>query len=43
MGFCEAVLSLAGGTEIRAVFQECAWKKDRRTLLSLEWNEPSAK
>jgi hypothetical protein len=37
MGFCEEVLSLAGATDVRAIFQERSWAGDRRTLLSLAW------
>ena len=40
MGFCEEVLSLAGATEIRAFFEERAWRGDPKTLFSLEWKGP---
>jgi hypothetical protein len=41
MGFCEEVLLLAGATEIRAFFEERAWKGDPRTLFSLIWTGPA--
>jgi len=41
MGFCEEILSLSGATEIRAFFEERAWKGDPTTLFSLEWMGPA--
>jgi hypothetical protein len=38
MGFCEGVVSLSGGTNVRAVFKERAWERDSRTLFDLEWD-----
>jgi hypothetical protein len=40
MGFCEQILSLAGATDIQAGFEERAWRGDRRTLCSFEWQPP---
>jgi hypothetical protein len=37
MGFCEAILSLSGATDVSAVFQERSWAGDPRTMFSLEW------
>jgi len=37
MGFCEGVVSLSGGGNVRAVFKERAWEGDSRTLFDLEW------
>jgi hypothetical protein len=41
MGFCEEVLSLSAATEIRAFFEERAWRGDPTTLFSLEWKGPA--
>ncbi|HEX3595889.1 MAG TPA: hypothetical protein VHU80_12345 [Polyangiaceae bacterium] len=38
MGFCEGVVSLAGGTNVRAEFGERAWRGDSRTSFDLEWD-----
>jgi len=40
MGFCEGVISLAGGTQIQARFLECAWSGAERTRIELLWSEP---
>jgi hypothetical protein len=37
LGFCEGALNLAGATEIRATFDECAWNGAPTTLASLHW------
>jgi hypothetical protein len=39
MGFCEGVVSLAGGMQIEAAFRERAWRGDVRTLIDLQWVE----
>lgn len=39
MGFCEGVVSLAGGTGISAQFRERSWRGDARTLIDLQWFE----
>lgn len=41
MGFCEEVLALSGATEIRAFFEERAWRGDPTTSFSLEWMGPA--
>ena len=38
MGFCEGVVSLAGGTNVRAEFKQRAWAGDAKTLCDLEWD-----
>lgn len=40
MGFCEGVVSLAGGTQIEARFLECAWAGAPRTRIELLWRDP---
>lgn len=40
MGFCEGVVSLAGGTQVQAEFRQRAWAGDPRTLIALEWVDP---
>ena len=40
MGFCEGVVSLSGGTNVRATFKERAWEGQPRTLFDLEWEHP---
>lgn len=39
MGFCEGVVSLAGGSGIAAQFRERSWRGDARTLIDLQWSE----
>jgi hypothetical protein len=39
MGFCEGVVSLAGGSSIEACFRERSWAGDLRTLIDLQWVE----
>lgn len=39
MGFCEGVVSLAGGSQIEAGFRERSWRGDVRTLIDLQWVE----
>jgi hypothetical protein len=39
MGFCEGVVSLAGGTQIEARFTECAWTGAAQTRIELHWKE----
>jgi hypothetical protein len=38
MGFCEGVVSLAGGGNARAQFKQRAWAGDAKTLIDLEWD-----
>lgn len=38
MGFCEGVVSLAGGKNVRAEFKERAWTGSSKTLFDLEWD-----
>jgi len=40
MGFCEGVVSLAGGTNIEARFTTCAWHGAPETRIELFWQEP---
>jgi hypothetical protein len=40
MGFCEGVVSLSGGGNVRARFKERAWEGHPRTLFDLEWDHP---
>lgn len=42
MGFCEAILSLAGAENVDAHFQERRWAGAERTLLVLEWHGPAS-
>lgn len=42
MGFFEALLELAGATDVRARFAERSWAGDARTLLELRWRLASA-
>lgn len=37
MGFCEGVLSLAGATEVKALFAARSWLGDVHTRIDLEW------
>jgi hypothetical protein len=39
MGFCEGVISMAGGSGIEAQFQERSWRGAARTLIDLQWIE----
>jgi hypothetical protein len=41
MGFCEGVVSLSGGGNVRAAFKERAWDGHPRTLFDLEWDHGS--
>lgn len=38
MGFCEGVVSLAGGGNVRADFSQRAWTGDPKTIFDLEWD-----
>ncbi len=38
MGFFEGLLELAGGRDLRSVFQERSWAGDARTLMIVKWN-----
>jgi hypothetical protein len=40
LGFCEGVISLAGGSQIEAHFLECAWNGGAQTRLEISWHEP---
>lgn len=40
LGFCEGVVSLAGGSRIHAQFVARSWQGDPGTLISLEWTDP---
>ena len=40
MGFCEGVISLAGGVQIEAHFLERAWEGAAQTRIELHWREP---
>jgi hypothetical protein len=40
MGFCEGVISLAGGTEIEARFVASTWEGAPETRIELFWKEP---
>jgi hypothetical protein len=40
VGFCEGVVSLAGGSQIEARFLECAWNGAAQTRIELCWREP---
>jgi len=40
MGFFEGLLELAGGTDVRAAFQDRSWDGDLRTLLVFRWTPP---
>jgi hypothetical protein len=39
LGFCEGVVSLAGGTGISGEFRERSWRGDAKTLIDLQWIE----
>lgn len=39
LGFCEGVVSLAGGTGITGQFRERSWRGDATTLIDLQWIE----
>jgi hypothetical protein len=39
MGFCEGVVSLAGGSEVEAEFRARSWEGDAQTEIALEWVE----
>ncbi|HEX4337869.1 MAG TPA: hypothetical protein VH062_18295 [Polyangiaceae bacterium] len=38
MGFCEGVVSLSGGLNVRAEFQDRAWDGAPKTIFDLEWD-----
>lgn len=40
MGFCESVVSLAGGHDVRASLGELSWLGASHTTLLLEWGPP---
>jgi hypothetical protein len=40
MGFCEGVISLAGGTQIEARFLASTWEGAPETRIELYWKEP---
>ena len=40
LGFCEGVVSLAGGGSVRSEFRERAWAGGARTVFELEWDPP---
>lgn len=40
LGFCEGMLSVAGGREIRGAFRELAWLGAAQTALVLDWQAP---
>jgi hypothetical protein len=39
MGFCEGVVSMAGGRHAEGRFRERSWAGGARTILELEWHE----
>jgi hypothetical protein len=39
LGFCEGVVSLAGGKQVEAAFRERSWAGQDRTLIDLQWIE----
>ncbi len=41
-GFLEGLVELAGGTEVKARFEEQAWRGAKSTLLVVTWKPPSA-
>lgn len=40
MGFFEGLLELAGGRDVRAVFQDKSWDGGSRTMLVIRWTPP---
>jgi hypothetical protein len=40
LGFFEALLEMAGATDVRGAFHDKAWDGDSRTLLMLRWRPP---
>jgi len=41
MGFFEGLVELAGGREVKARFDEQAWRGAKRTLLVVSWKSPA--
>jgi hypothetical protein len=41
LGFCERMVELAGGSEVKARFEAKSWQGAPRTLISLRWRLPS--
>lgn len=41
MGFFERLVEVAGATEVRSRFVERSWEGDPRTLLVIDWHEPT--
>jgi len=42
LGFCEGVVALAGGQNVRGALGECSWLGAARTTLVLDWEPPGA-